>query len=127
MKIGETRYALTPDGVYIAYQATGDGPVDYVWQFDHTGDVDLAWQNPVYGRDFREMIEISRLILHDRRGTGVSSRNVPPPNLETRVADLAVVLDAIGSDQPVLAAFGEGGAPNVLFAATYPERVRSLV
>jgi class 3 adenylate cyclase len=69
----------------------------------------------------------SRVILHDRRGTGLSSRNVPPPNLETRVSDLRVVLDRVGSDRPVLAGYSEAGAPNILFAATDPERVHSIV
>ncbi len=69
----------------------------------------------------------TRLILHDRRGTGLSSRNVPPPNLETRVADLNVILDAMGSKRPVLGGFGDGGAANVLLAASQPERVHSLV
>jgi len=68
-----------------------------------------------------------RLILHDRRGTGLSSRNVAPPNLETRVGALRLVLDAVGSDRPVLAGYSEAGAPNVMFAATNPERVRSIV
>jgi class 3 adenylate cyclase len=65
--------------------------------------------------------------LHDRRGTGLSSRIVPPPNLETRVSDLRLVLDMIGSERPVLAGSAEGGASHVLFAATEPERVRSIL
>jgi class 3 adenylate cyclase len=126
MEIHDTRYAKTPDGVYIAYQAVGRGHVDLVWQLDHTGDVDLVWEGPL-GPWLRAFAGFARLILHDRRATGLSSRNVPPPNLETRVADLRVVLDAVGSDRPVLAGNGEGGAPNVLFAAIYPDRVRSIV
>jgi len=126
MEIRDTRYAMTPDGVYIAYQAVGEGPVDLAWQLDQTGDVDLAWEGPIGGW-LREFAGFARLILHDRRATGLSSRTVPPPNLETRAADLQVVLDAVGSDRPVLAGSGEGGAGNVLFAATHPERVRSLV
>ena len=68
-----------------------------------------------------------RLILHDRRGIGLSSRNVWLPNLETRVADLEVILDAVGSKRPVLAGWFESGAPNVLFAASHPQRVHSIV
>lgn len=126
MEIRDTRYAKTPDDVYIAYQAVGEGPIDLVWQLDHTGDVDLVWEGPL-GRWLREFAGFSRLILHDRRATGLSSRNVLPPDLETRVADLLVVLDEVGSDRPVLAGNAEGGAPNVLFAATHRDRVRSLV
>ena len=126
MQIRETRYAKTPDGVYIAYQTVGDGPIDIVWQFDWLGNVDTVWEYRPYAEWFNGLASFSRLILHDRRGTGASSRNVDPPNLETRVADLSAVLDAVGSERPVLGGQFEGGAPNVLFAATFPERVHSL-
>jgi class 3 adenylate cyclase/pimeloyl-ACP methyl ester carboxylesterase len=126
MEIHDTRYAKTPEGVYIAYQVVGTASIDLVWQLDHTGDIDLVWEGPL-GSWLRAFARFARLILHDRRATGLSSRNVPPPNLETRVSDLRVVLDAAGSDRPVLAGNGEGGAPNVLFAATDPARVRSVV
>jgi class 3 adenylate cyclase len=125
--IPETRYARTPDGVYLAYLVAGGGPVDLVWQFDFVGNVDLAWEAPDSAPWFAGMASFARLILHDRRGTGLSSRNVSPPDLETRVADLRVVLDAVGSERPVLAGAFEGGAPNVLFAASDPERVHSIV
>jgi pimeloyl-ACP methyl ester carboxylesterase len=123
----ETRYAKTADGVYIAFQVAGEGPVDVVWQFDWVGNVDLAWEEPTSAQFFPGIASFARLILHDRRGTGLSSRNVPLPDLETRVADLHVVLDLVGSRRPVLASALEGGAPNVLFAASDPERVHSLV
>jgi class 3 adenylate cyclase len=123
----DTRYATTPDGVYIAYQVAGEGPVDVAWQTDFTNNIDVMWESPVFGPVFREIASFARLILHDRRGTGLSSRNVSPPNLETRVADLRVVLDAVGSERPVLAGFIEGGAPAVLLAASNPERVQSIV
>jgi class 3 adenylate cyclase len=125
--IPETRYAKTPDGVYLAYQVTGEGPIDIAWQSDWLSNVDVLWEGPVYGQLFRGMSSFARLILHDRRGTGLSSRNVPPPNLETRVDDLRVVLDAAGSTRPVLAGLLEGGAPAVLLAAGDPERVHSIV
>jgi class 3 adenylate cyclase len=123
----DTRYAKTADGVHIAFQVVGEGPVDLAWQFDWVGNVDLIWDHPLLGFLLRGLSSFSRLILHDRRGTGLSSRNVEPPNLETRVADLRVVLDAIGSVRPVLAAALEGGAPNILFAASQPDRVHSIV
>ena len=127
MGIPETRYAITPDGVYLAYQTVGEGPIDLVWQFDLVfGNVEDMWET-VVGDCLRELSSFTRLILHDRRGTGLSSRNVPPPNLETRVADLGVILDAAGSERPVLGGFGDGAASNVMFAATQPERVHSLV
>ena len=126
METPQTKYAKTPDGAYIAYQTVGDGPIDIVWQFDWLGNVDTIWEYRPSAEWFHGLASFSRLILHDRRGTGASSRNVDPPNLETRVADLTVVLDAVGSERPVLGGALEGGAPNILFAATFPERVHSL-
>jgi class 3 adenylate cyclase/pimeloyl-ACP methyl ester carboxylesterase len=125
--IPDTRYAETPDGVYIAYQVAGEGPVDVAWQFDFFGNVDVMWESDVFGPLFRGIASFARLILHDRRATGLSSRDVSPPNLETRVAELLVVLDAVGSERPVLAGLSEGGSPNVLLAASIPERVQSIV
>ena len=124
--IPDTRYVKTADGVYIAYQTLGEGPIDIVWQFEWLGNVDTIWEHRPSAEWFRGLSSFSRLILHDRRGTGASSRNVDPPNLETRVADLTAVLDAVGSERPVLGGALEGGAPNILFAATFPERVHSL-
>ncbi len=124
--VPDTRYAKTVDGAYIAYQTIGDGPVDIVWQFEWIGNVDTIWEHRPSAEWFRGLASFSRLILHDRRGTGSSSRNVDPPNLETRVADLELVLDAVGSERPVLGGALEGGAPNILFAATVPERVHSV-
>ena len=123
----ETRYATTLDGAYIAYQVVGEGPVDLVWQFDFFGNVDIVWEQHRYSSWWRELSSFTRLILHDRRGTGLSSRNVPIPDLETRVQDLRCVLDTIGSARVVLGGHIEGGAPNVLFASTDPERVSSIV
>jgi class 3 adenylate cyclase len=127
MSVLDTHYAVTPDGVYIAYQIMGDGPIDVVWQLDWPGNIDIDQEDPLLGMWFEELASFSRLILHDRRGLGLSSRNVPPPNLETRVSDLLLVLDAIGSEHPVLTGIFESGAPNALLAATSPERVQSMV
>ncbi len=124
--IPETHYAKTPDDVYLAYQTVGEGPIDLVWQFEWCGNVDAIWDHRPYGEWLTRLASFSRVILHDRRGTGASSRNVDPPNLETRVADLTVVLDAVGTDRVVLGGALEAGAPNVLFAASVPERVLSL-
>ena len=106
----ETRYVETADGTYIAYQVIGDGPVDLVMDFHAlAGNVDLIWDEPDWGGFLKQFTEFTRLILHDRRGSGASTRNVPPPNLETRAADLLDVLDAIGSDTPVLGAAASTG------------------
>ena len=127
MGITDTHYAVTADGVYIAYQILGDGPIDAVWQPDWPGNIDIEQESLFLQIWFEELASFSRLILHDRRGIGLSSRNVALPNLETRVSDLLLVLDAVGSDHPVLIGIFESGAPNALLAATRPERVQSMV
>jgi pimeloyl-ACP methyl ester carboxylesterase len=124
----EARYAKTADGVYIAYQVAGSGPVDVAADFHlFAGNVDLIWDEPDWGQFLRPITDFARLILHDRRGSGASTRNVPPPNLETRAADLLAVLDEVGSDAPVLGAAASTGAMHALFAATYPERASGIV
>ena len=124
----ETRYATAPDGVYIAYQVVGKGPVDVAMDFHaFAGNVDLIWDEPDWGPMLVSLAEFARLIVHDRRGSGASTRTVPPPNLETRAADLLAVLDDVGSPAPVLGAAASTGAMHALFAATHPERCSGLV
>ena len=124
----ESRYAKTADGVYIAYQVRGPGPVDVAMDFHgFAGNVDLIWDEPDWGPLLVSMSEFARLIIHDRRGSGASTRAVSPPNLETRAADLLVVLDEIGSEAPVLGAAASTGAMHALFAALYPERTSGIV
>src|SRR6187431_854429 len=98
----DTQYARAPEGAYLAYQVVGDGPVDVLDQVDWPGNLDMHWEDPDSELWYRELASFSRLILHDRRGIGLSSRNVALPNLETRVADTLTVLDAVGSDRTVL-------------------------
>jgi class 3 adenylate cyclase len=118
----------TADGVHLAYQVVGDGPVDVALGFHYFGsNVDLMWDEPDWRPFMVGISEEARLILHDRRGLGVSSRNVPPPNLETQVADLLTVLDAAGSQRAVLVSGSISSAVHVLFAATHPERVSGLI
>ena len=124
----ETRFTRTPDGVYLAYQVVGSGPVDVVMDLHaFAGNVDLIWDEPDWGPLLTRITEFARLIIHDRRGSGASTRHVPPPNLETRAADLLTVLDATGSEAPVLGAGASTGAMHALFAATYPARATGLV
>ncbi len=124
----ETRYVKTPDGVYIAYQVVGEGPVDVAVDFHSwASNVDLMWDEPIWRPFMQEVAQFARLVLHDRRGLGESSRNVPPATLETRVADQLAVLDAIGSERPILAAAGPTGAMYALLAAGHPDRVSGFV
>jgi len=122
-----TRYAITPDGVYVAYQTSGGGPIDVVWQPDWPGNVDLEWDLPALRALLTSLESFSRLIRHDHRGVGLSSRNVPVPTLETRVADLLLVLEEVGAPRPTLVGTGASGAVNALLAATAPDRVANLV
>jgi len=127
MEVADTHYAITPDGVYIAYQLYGDGPIDVVWQTDWPGNIDMEMEDPLGQLWIEEGSSFARVIMHDRRGVGLSSRNVALPNLETRVSDLLTVLDAVGAERPILTGIFESGAPNALLAASKPERVHSMV
>ena len=120
-------YARPEDGVYIGYRVDGEGPIDIVWQPDWPGNIDMEWQDPLTGSWLRALSSFARVITHDHRGVGLSSRNVDLPTLETRVADLLAVLRATGTRRPVLAGAFSSGAVHALLAATYPTRLRSLV
>ncbi len=127
MEDPETRYAQTADGIFLAYQSLGEGPLDIVWQPDWPGNIDFEWDAPFSGAFLRELAKFSRVITHDQRGIGLSSRNVPLPDLETRVADLRTVLDAAHADRVVLLGVFTSGSVHALLAATDPARVHSLV
>ena len=126
MEIPDPQYLETDDGAYIAYQAVGEGPIDIAWQVEFCGNLDVWWQFPWIGRWFEGLASFGRLILHEPRGVGLSSRNVPLPNLETRTDDLRAVLDEVGSASAVIGGWFEGLAPGVLLAAGDPARVRAL-
>jgi class 3 adenylate cyclase/pimeloyl-ACP methyl ester carboxylesterase len=120
-------YAPPEDGAYIAYRVDGDGPIDVVWQPDWPGNIDQEWQDPLTGALLRELSSFARVITHDHRGVGLSSRNVDLPTLETRVSDLLAVLHSTGTRRPVLAGVLSTGAVHVLLAATRPGLPRALV
>jgi class 3 adenylate cyclase len=124
----ETRFCKA-DGLNIAYQVVGDGPFDLVFIPGFVSNVELAWDEPHFAAFLSRLASFSRLILFDKRGTGMSDR-VPPdalPSLEERLDDLLAVLDAAGSTRPALFSHSEGANMAVLFAATYPERTRALI
>ena len=122
----ETRYAKGPGGS-IAYQVIGDGPMDLVVVPGWFSHVDLLWSEPGWVTFLGELASFARVILYDKLGTGLSDPVDRVPTLESRSDDLRTVLDAAGSNQAVLFGFSEGGPISVLFAATYPQRVRALV
>jgi class 3 adenylate cyclase len=124
--IPRTRYAKTVDGVHIAYATLGDGPPDIVYIPGFVTHLELFWEIPFEARFVRRMAGWGRLILFDKRGTGLSDRTSPLVDLDTRADDLRAVLDAVESERAVLIGDSEGGALAAFFAATYPERVTAL-
>jgi pimeloyl-ACP methyl ester carboxylesterase len=123
-----TRYARSGD-VHLAYQVVGQGPIDLVFVHGWVSNVEYGWEVPPLARFLTRLASFSRLILFDRRGTGMSDR-VPDdrlPTLEQRMDDIRTVMDAAGSERAAIFGASEGGNMSVLFAATYPERTVALV
>jgi class 3 adenylate cyclase len=119
-------YARPDDGAYIAYRVDGNGPIDIVWQPDWPGHIDWEWQDPLVSSLLRELSSFARVITHDHRGVGLSSRDVDLPTLETRVSDLVAVLRATGSRRPVLVGVRSSGGVNALLAAMHPKIPRAI-
>jgi class 3 adenylate cyclase/pimeloyl-ACP methyl ester carboxylesterase len=125
MEQPKTQYARNGD-VNIAYQVIGEGPIDVAIIPGFISHLDLWWTIPETTAFIRRLAGFSRLILFDKRGTGLSDPVAGPSSLEDRMEDLHAVLDAASSERPALVGISEGGPMSVLFAATYPERVASL-
>lgn len=123
----ETRYARSGD-VRIAYQVVGQGSFDLVFVPGFISNLDLHWEDEGYSRLLKRLSAFSRLILFDKRGTGLSDRvdTNHLPSLETRMDDVRAVMDATGSGRAALLGASEGAPMAMLFAATYPERTRAL-
>lgn len=127
--IPETHYVVSTNGVNIAYQVVGDGPLDLVFVMGWVSHLEYFWQEPSFTRFLTRLASFSRLILFDKRGTGLSDR-VPLsdlPSLEQRMTDVQAVMNAVGSRRAALLGVSEGGPMCSLFAATYPERTLALV
>lgn len=122
----ETRYARSGD-YHIAYQVTGEGPVDLVFAQGYVTHLEIEWEDPRPARFIEALSSFCRLIRFDKRGTGLSDRVAGLATLEERMDDLRAVMDAAGSERAVLLGASEGGPMSLLFSATYPERVRSLI
>jgi len=126
--VPETRYAKSGD-VHIAYQVIGDGLIDLVFVPGWLTHVELGWDDPLEAEFRRRLASFARLIVFDKRGTGLSDR-VPVnelPILEERMDDVRAVMDAAGSERAALLGVSEGGPLSALFAATYPARTASLI
>ena len=122
----ETKYANS-GGVSIAYQMLGEAPIDLVVVPGWVSNLDAFWEEPSAEAFFRRLASFSRLILFDKRGTGLSDRVVDLPSLEVRMDDVRAVLDAADSKRAALFGYSEGGAMCALFAATYPQRTSALI
>ena len=115
------------DGIAIAYQVIGDGPIDLVYASGWLHNCDVVWEHEGYRQFLLELSKYFRLIMFDKRGTGMSDRNVGVPTLEERADDIRAVMDAVGSKRASLFGVSEGGNMVTMFAATHPERVRSII
>ncbi|MGA9409731.1 MAG: alpha/beta hydrolase [Roseobacter sp.] len=115
----KTHYAKCGD-LNIAYQVFGDGPFDLLFAQGWLTNVEYAWESPDYARFLTKLGRMARVIFFDKRGTGMSDRDVGVATLEQRSEDINAVLDAVGSEKAVLFGVSEGGAMCSVFAATYP-------
>jgi class 3 adenylate cyclase/pimeloyl-ACP methyl ester carboxylesterase len=122
----DIRYAKN-GGTSIAYHVVGDGPMDLVFVPDYVSNLVYAWESPHWRSFYERLAQSFRLILFDKRGTGLSDAGREFPTLETRMEDLRAVLDAVGSERAVVFGGHEGGSMATLYAATYPERTIGLV
>jgi pimeloyl-ACP methyl ester carboxylesterase/DNA-binding winged helix-turn-helix (wHTH) protein len=122
----DTHYARSGD-VNIAYQVVGDGPFDLVFVMGWVSHLEFFWKEPSFARFLRRLASFSRLILFDKRGTGLSDRMSALPTLEERMDDVRAVMEAVGSERAALLGVSEGGPMCSLFAATYPGKTSALV
>jgi pimeloyl-ACP methyl ester carboxylesterase len=122
----ETRYAKSGD-VNIAFQVVGEGPRDLILVPGWMSNIEVLWDEPAVARFLRRLATFSRLILFDKRGTGLSDRLGNLPDLETRMDDVRAVMDEVGSERAALCGYSEGGVMCALFAATYPTRTTALI
>lgn len=124
----ETRYARSGD-FNIAYQVIGEGALDLVYVPGWVSNVDAMWDEPSYARFLSRLASFARLIVFDKRGTGLSD-SVPLanlPTLEERMDDVRAVMDAVGSERAAVLGHSEGGSMSMVFAATYPQRTAALI
>jgi class 3 adenylate cyclase len=121
----QTRYARSGD-VYVGYQVFGEGPFDLVVAPGALSNIEYGWEFESWRNFYGSLASFARVILFDKRGTGISDPVVGAPSLEERMDDVRAVLDATGSERAVLHGAFDGAAMVALFAATYPERTAAL-
>ena len=124
--VPDTRYAKS-GSTHIAYQVFGQGPHDLILVPGWVSQIDMFWDEPTVVRFFRALSSFCRVILFDKRGSGLSDRVTQSPALEERMDDVRAVLDAVGSSSATLLGYSEGGPMCALYAATHPDRTTSLI
>jgi pimeloyl-ACP methyl ester carboxylesterase len=122
----QTRYATSGE-YHIAFQVFGAGSVDLVIVPGFISNVEETWDSPSAARWLRRLARFARVIVFDKRGTGLSDRASTAPTLDERMDDARAVMDAAGSQRAVLLGISEGGSLAALFAATFPARCVSLI
>src|SRR5712672_4469346 len=121
-----THYVKSDD-VYIAYQVLGEGPPDLIFVPGFVSNVEAMWQLPNRSRFVRRLASFCRVIIFDKRGTGMSDRGSQIFTLEQRMHDVQTILYEVWSDRAALFGISEGGPMSLLYAATYPERTSALI
>jgi class 3 adenylate cyclase len=124
--VPHTQYAHSGE-LSLAYQVVGDGPIDLLFVPGWVSQVEHCWEDPALARFFEAVATFARLIVYDRRGTGLSASLSGPPSPEDELSDALTVLDAAGSERTAVLGYGAGGATAIKIAATHPERVGALV
>lgn len=126
IKIPETQYVQSGD-VHIAYQTLGTGLVDFLIVPGFVSHLEVIWESPTLAHALQHLAEVSRLILFDKRGVGLSDRVGYSPTLEHTMDDMLAILNAVDSKRAVLFGFSEGGPNSLVFCAAHPERVQGLI
>jgi class 3 adenylate cyclase len=122
-----TTHYVKSDGIHIAYQVLGEGSFDLLFVPGFVSNVEATWGSPDLSAFFRRLASFCRVILFDKRGTGMSDRGSQIFTLEQRMHDVQAILDAVGSHQAALFGVSEGGPMSLLYAASYPQRTSALV
>jgi DNA-binding SARP family transcriptional activator/pimeloyl-ACP methyl ester carboxylesterase len=125
--VPQTRYVQTSDGIHIAFQVIGEGERDMVLVPGLMSHLELIWEDHETADFYQRLATLGRLILFDKRDTGMSDRASGTMSLEERMEDVRAVMQAAGSSRAVLFGYSEGAPMSILFAATYPERVTALI
>ena len=121
-----THYTRTVDDVHVAYQVFGEG-VDLVFVPGFVSHIDNYWDEPGWARTLRRLGSFARVVMFDKRGTGLSSRVAKLPTMDERMDDVRAVMDAEGLEEAAIFGISEGGSLATLFAAHHPERCNALI